>query len=125
MTCSGCSGTLPVCSVIAVFARWQSPATTSPPARSIISPSLRAIGTLISAFSARRPHIPSIPLHCCTSLTLAPVSFIRSRLLKPMFWALRWHGVWYVIVCGTSPVNSVSSEVPSPRARRMRYSEAS
>ncbi len=29
-----------------------------------------------------------------TSLTLAPVSFIRSRLLKPMFWARRWQGVW-------------------------------
>ena len=27
-------------------------------------------------------------------LTLAPVSFMRSRLRSPMFWARRWHGAW-------------------------------
>ena len=51
------------------------------------------IGTLMPAFSARNPHIPSMPLHCCTSVTLAPVSLMRSRLFSPTFWARRWHGV--------------------------------
>ena len=85
---------------MAVLARWQSPATTSPSARRISSASLPAIGMLMSAFSARRPHMPSMPLHCCTSFTLAPVSLIRSRLFSPMFWAFRWQGVWYVTVLG-------------------------
>ena len=75
----------PVCSVIAVLARWQSPATTSLSALTISAASFLAIGTLMSAFSARRPHMPSMPLHCWTSLTLAPVSLIRSRLFSPMF----------------------------------------
>ena len=46
-------------------------------------------GMLMSVFSARRPHMPSMPLHCCTSFTLAPVSLIRSRLFSPMFCAFR------------------------------------
>ena len=77
----------------------------------ISSPSLRRDRDRdVASFSARRPHMPSMPVHCCTSLTLVPVSFIRSRLFSPMFWARRWHGVWYVTVAGTSPVKSVSSD---------------
>ena len=40
-----------------------------------------------AAFSARRPHMPSMPEHCCTKVIFVPVSFMRSRLLRPMFWA--------------------------------------
>ena len=66
------------------------------------------MGIEMSTFSARRPHMPSMPLHCCTSFTLAPVSLMRSRLLRPMFCALRWQGVWYVTVRGFSAATGVS-----------------
>jgi hypothetical protein len=65
-----------------------------PPAFSIWSASFFAMGIAICSLPARKPHMPSMPEHCCTSFTLAPVSFMRSRLLNPMFWARRWHAAW-------------------------------
>ena len=57
---------------------WQSPATTSPPTRVIRTELLRH-GHASWAFSARRPHIPSMPLHCWTSLILAAVAASSGR----------------------------------------------
>ena len=55
---------------------------------------LLGVGQDSATFSARKPHMPSTPEHSWTSVILAPVSFIRSRLFRPMFWARRWQGVW-------------------------------
>ena len=40
----------------------------------------------------------------------------------PIPWACRWHGAWYVICSGISPVNAVSNVVSAPTCRPSRYS---
>ena len=37
------------------------------------------------SFPARRPHMPSMPEHCCTVATLVPINSSSSRLPRPMF----------------------------------------
>ena len=49
---------------------------------------------LISKFCSRYPQVPSMAEHSATRVILVPVSFMRSRLRRPMFCARRWQGAW-------------------------------